>query len=365
MDQIPLVDLTAQYQTIQHEINQAIQDVIRENSFVRGPRVIAFQEAFADYCGLPHAVGASSGTTALHLAFAALDIGPGDEVITSPNTFMATAETIAQTGARPVFVDVEEDTSNLDESKVRAAVTKKTRAIVPVHLYGHMADMDPILEIAREHDLPVVEDAAQAHGAEYKKKRAGHFGTAATYSFYPGKILGAYGDAGIVVTTDPDFARRMKILSDHGTEDKWEQQMPGFNYRLDGIQAAVLSVKLRYLEAWIEKRRHLAGRYNSLFDASDVQTPFEAAYARHVYTYYVVRIKNRDTAMRRLRKAGVDAKVHYPIPLHLHTAYRHLGYRKGDFPVAESQIAQILSLPLYAELKEDQIEWIADLLRDT
>ena len=362
MGSIPFIDLGAQYRSIQPDIDAAIQGVIRDTAFIGGPYVQAFEKAFADYCGLPCGVGTSSGTTALHLAFAALGIGPGDEVITVPNTFIATIETITQTGARPVFVDVVDESLNMDPEKLEAAITEKTRAIVPVHLYGQIADMDPILEVARAHDLRVVEDAAQAHGADYKKKRAGHFGVAATFSFYPGKILGAYGDAGIVVTSDPDLAIRMEMLANHGRLDKYKHRVPGYNYRMDGIQAAVLSVKLKHLDGWIQQRREKAQLYNRFFAESDIRTPGESGEARHVYTYYVIRTARRDAVLEALQKSEIGAIIHYPIPLHLQPAYRDLSYGEGDFPVAESAAGQILSLPLFPELEHAQIQSIADLV---
>jgi dTDP-4-amino-4,6-dideoxygalactose transaminase len=359
---IPFIDLRTQYRTIQGEIDAAVREVIESTAFIGGRYAQAFEAAFARYCGVSYAVGASSGTTALHLAFAALGIGPGDEVITVPNTFIATAEMTSITGARPVFVDVEDATFNVDPTKLEAAITSRTKAVVPVHLYGQMADMDPVLEIARRRGIPVVEDAAQAHGADYKGKRAGQLGTAATYSFYPGKILGAYGDAGIAVTNDETLAKKMEMLANHGRIGKYEHEVPGFNYRLDGMQAAVLSVKLKHLDEWLEKRRAKARVYNRLLEDS-VVTPKEMPYARHVYTYYVIRTKRRDQVQAALKEKGIDSIIHYPIPLHLQPAYRGLGYKRGDFPVAEKQAEEILSLPLYAELEEGQIREIAEVVR--
>ena len=356
---IPFIDLKAQYRTIQAEIDAAIREVIESTAFIGGKYAQAFEAAFARYCGVSRAVGASSGTTALHLAFAALGIGPGDEVITVPSTFIATAEMISVTGARPVFVDAEDATFNMDPGKLEAAITPRTKAIVPVHLYGQIADMDPILEIARRRGIPVVEDGAQAHGAEYKGRRAGQMGVAATYSFYPGKILGAYGDAGVVVTNDAALAGRMEMLANHGRTGKYEHETPAFNYRLDGIQAAVLSVKLRHLDAWLEARRAKAQAYTRLLEDA-VVTPKEMPYARHVYTYYVIRAKQRDRVQAALKARGIDAIIHYPIPLHLQPAYTNLGYKKGDFPVAERQAEEILSLPLYAELEETQVKEIVE-----
>jgi dTDP-4-amino-4,6-dideoxygalactose transaminase len=361
-DRIPLIDLLAQHRTIQSEIDSAIQSVIEQTSFIGGPFTANFEAEFARFCGLPFGVGASSGTTALHLVFAALGLGPGDEVITVPNTFIATAEAITQTGARPVFIDVEPGTLNMDPAKLETAITEKTKAIVPVHLYGQMADMDPIMAIARRRDITVIEDAAQAHGAEYKKKRAGHFGVAATFSFYPGKILGAYGDAGMVVTADEDLANRMQMLSNHGRLDKYRHQEPAYNYRMDGLQAAILNVKLARLEGWIETRRRKANLYRDLLAAGPVKTPSEAPDTRHVYTYYVIRLADRDTVQEKLGNAGVDTVIHYPIPLHLQPAYESLGYAEGDFPVSEAAAREILSLPIYPELEDRQIERISELI---
>ena len=359
MSQIPLIDLKAQYRSIKSEIDTAIQTVLDDCMFVRGPHVAAFEREFADYCRLPHAVGVSSGTTALHLVFAALRLGPGDEVITVPNTFMATTETILQTGARPVFVDVDEETMNMNPEWLEAAITERTRAIVPVHLYGQIADMTSIMDIARAHRLPVVEDAAQAHGAEHDGIRAGHFGVAATFSFYPGKILGAYGDAGIVVTQDDDMDARLRLLCDHGTTDKENQLLPGFNYRLDGIQAAVLSVKLRHLDGWIERRRELAEHYRKLFAGANIVPPVERLGGRHVYTYYVIRVENRAGVRHALEQENISTQVHYPVPIHLQTAYENLGYQPGDFPAAERAAERILSLPLYPEMGNEQVEHVA------
>jgi dTDP-4-amino-4,6-dideoxygalactose transaminase len=359
---VPLIDLLAQHRSIQTEIDNAIQAVIQDSAFVSGPFSKAFEDAFAAFCGVGHGVGASSGTTALHLVFAALGLGPGDEVITVPNTFTATVEAIVQTGADPVFVDVEPAHLNMDPEKLEAAITRNTRAIVPVHLYGHLADMDPIMEIARAHGITVVEDAAQAHGAEYKGMRAGQFGIAATFSFYPGKILGAYGDAGMVVTSDPDLAEKMRMLSNHGRLDKYRHKVAGYNYRLDGIQAAVLSVKLRHLEKWIDRRRSLASCYNDAFKGTDIKIPVEADHSKHVHTYYVIRSPKRDEIQSVLEQSDVQTVIHYPVPLHLQLAYERLGCKRGDFPVSEEESARILSLPLFPELDEKQVREVANLI---
>lgn len=357
---IPLIDLYAQYQSIKPEIDNAMQQVIRDSAFIGGPYLKVFEDAFAAYCNVPFGVGTSSGTTALHLVFAALGIGPGDEVITVPNTFIATVETIVQTGAKPVFVDVCEDTMNLDPTKLEAAITKNTRAIVPVHLYGQLADMDAIMEIANRHQLAVIEDAAQAHGAEYKKNRAGHFGTAATFSFFPGKILGAFGDAGMVITKDETLAQKMKMLANHGRVEKYEHEISGYNYRLDPLQAAILQVKLNHLETWLEKRREHAHFYNTCFENTPIKTPVERVGNRHVHTYYVIRTQKRDAIETVLHQEDIATQVHYPIPLHQQPAFKKMGHKEGDFPVAEKTAKEILSLPLYPELTREQIQHITE-----
>ena len=359
---IPFLDLVAQYESIKPEIDDAIQSVIDRAAFASGPFVKAFEESFAVYCGLPYGVGVSSGTSALHVLFAALDIGPGDEVITVPNTFIATVETIVQTGATPVFVDVDNTTLNMEPGLLENAITEKTKAIVPVHLYGQIADMDPILEVANRHDLLVLEDAAQAHGAEYKGRRAGQFGLAATFSFYPGKILGAFGDAGGLVTHDAELADRMRRLADHGRSDHYLHERSGFNYRMDGIQAAVLDVKLKYLENWLEARRAKARLYNSLLSDRVASTPVEVDGCRHVYTYYVIRTQMRDKIRQTLKVAGIATGVHYPTPLHLQPAFEKYRHREGQFPVSEAAADQILSLPLYAELADEDIKRICELI---
>ena len=359
---IPLVDLKAQYRGIRSEVDVAIQNVIDHTAFINGPDVAAFEEEFAAYCNAKYGIGASSGTTALHLALVACGVGPNDEVITVPNTFIATTEAISQCGATPVFVEVDEGTCTMDISRIERALTEKTKAILPVHLYGQPADMDPILELARQHDLKVIEDAAQAHGAEYKGRRAGGLGDAAAFSFYPGKNLGAYGDAGMVVTDDEEIAERCNVLADHGRKDKYEHQVEGYNYRLDTIQAAILRVKLRYLEEWTEQRREHASRYNRLLAEATIETPVEANYARHVYHLYVVRVANRDAVLGRLKEKGVGVGVHYPIPLHLQPAYEGRGWRPGAFPVAERLAKECLSLPLFPELTVDQMQYVSEAL---
>jgi dTDP-4-amino-4,6-dideoxygalactose transaminase len=360
--EIRFIDLVAQYENIKTEIDDAIQSVIDRAAFASGPFVGEFEKSFARYCGVEHGVGVSSGTTALHVLLESLDIGAGDEVITVPNTFIATVETIVQTGATPVFIDVEESTLNMDPSLLEEAITGRTKAIIPVHLYGQIADMDPILEIARRHDLLVIEDAAQAHGAEYFGRRAGQFGVAATFSFYPGKILGAFGDAGGIVTGDGKIADLARRLSDHGRTDHYAHTRAGYNYRMDGIQAAVLSVKLGHLEGWLEARREKARLYAELLSADVAKTPLEAKECRHVYTYYVIRTPIRQLIQETLAASGISTIVHYPMPLHLQPAFSSLGYTRGQFPVTETATEQILSLPLFAELADQDIERICSLV---
>ncbi|HAA78567.1 TPA: erythromycin biosynthesis sensory transduction protein eryC1 [Candidatus Latescibacteria bacterium] len=359
---LPFIDLVAQYESIKPEIDDAIQSVINRAAFAGGAFVTEFEKSFAAYQGVAHGVGVSSGTSALHVLLEALDIGRGDEVITVTNTFIATAEAIVQTGATPVLLDVDDMTLSLNPGLLENAITPNTKAIVPVHLYGLIADMDPILEIAQKHGLYVLEDAAQAHGAEHRGKRAGQFGLAATFSFYPGKILGAFGDAGGIVTADEDLANRLRSLADHGRTDHYQHARSGFNYRMDGIQAAVLDVKLKHLEEWIEIRRRKARLYSSLLSDMVASTPVEADGFRHVHTYYVIRTPIRKAITDRLSAEGIQTIVHYPTPLHLQPAFADFGHKAGEFPIAEKTSEQILSLPLYPELADGDIERICDLI---
>ncbi|MDD5085756.1 MAG: DegT/DnrJ/EryC1/StrS family aminotransferase, partial [Candidatus Omnitrophica bacterium] len=331
--QIPFLDLKKQYKDLQNEIDTSIRGVIERADFIMGEDVKRFEEEFARFCEARYAVGTSSGTTALHVAMAACGIKSGDEVITVPNTFIATSEAITQTGARVVFCDIEEDTFNIDPKKMEKAITKKTKAVIAVHLYGQPADMDPINAVAKKHGLIVIEDAAQAHGAEYKALRTGNLGHVAAFSCFPGKNLGAYGDAGLVVTNDAELAERIRMLVNHGRKDKYLHRMEGYNYRLDTIQAAILRVKLIYLDGWNKARHEKAELYDSLFKGSGVITPIEKPYARHVYHLYVIRVKDREKLQKRLKDKGVATGVHYPVPLHLQPAYSYLGYKEGDFPV--------------------------------
>jgi dTDP-4-amino-4,6-dideoxygalactose transaminase len=362
--QIPLVDLKAQYKTIKQEIDSAIMGVVESASFVGGEELSGFESEFAGFCGVRYGVATSSGSTALDLSLLAFGIGDGDEVITTPNTFIATTEAITHVGANIVFADVDPVFHNLDPEEVEKKITPRTKALIPVHLFGQACDMDPILEVAKKHNLVVIEDAAQAHGAKYKGKRVGGFGDAAIFSFYPGKNLGAYGHAGIVVTDREDIAKKTELLANHGRDTKYEHIVQGYNYRADAIQTAVLRVKLRYLEGWNEKRRSNAGVYSSLLKDLPIVTPREAPYARHVYHLYVIQSDRRDDMSKRLASKGISSIIHYPIPLHLQPAYKHLGLSKGSLPVAEKFCREALSLPMFPELTEEQMGLIAQEIKD-
>ena len=348
---IPLVDLKAQYLSIRGEIDEAIARVLSRTSFILGEEVAAFERDFASFCGASQCIGVGNGTDALTLALQAVGVGPGHEVITVPFTFIATAEAISALGAKPVFVDIRPDTLLMDVAKVAGAITSRTRAIVPVHLYGQMVDMDPLLELARSHDIAVVEDAAQAHGALYRGRPAGSVGRISAFSFYPGKNLGAYGDAGAVVTSDPDLAGWVRKARDHGRTSKYEHDFEGRNSRMDGIQGAVLAVKLRHLSRWNEQRRELATAYDrALREVAGVVPITRADYGVSACHLYVVRVAKRDQLLAALRDAGVEAGAHYPVPLHLQKAYVRLGIPVGRLPNAESASRDVLSLPLYPEL---------------
>jgi dTDP-4-amino-4,6-dideoxygalactose transaminase len=361
---IPLVDLKAQYRACKDEIDAAIQDVVDNTSFIMGPKLKQFEDDFAAFCRAKQAIGVASGTEALQMAFLALGIGPGDEVITTSHTFFATAEMLGHLGARPVFVDIDLGTYNIDPAKIEAAITPRTRALLPVHLYGQPAEMDAILKIAEKHGLPVIEDAAQAHGAEYKGRRVGSMGRIACFSFYPGKNLGAYGDAGAVVTDDDELADKIRMLRDHGRREKYEHLVEGWPARMDTLQAAILRAKLRHLEEWNEARRRHAARYNELLADLDVVRPYEPEHVRAVYHLYVIRVDRRDEVLRALNERGIGAGIHYPIPLHLQPAYEYLGYERGDLPLTEEAADQVLSLPLYPELTEEQIQEVVGTLRE-
>lgn len=356
---IPFVDLKAQYAGIKDEVNAAIQHVLETCQFTLGSEVAAFEEEFASYSQAKYGIGVNTGTSALHLALLAAGIGPGDEVITVPFTFVATVAAIYYSGATPVFVDIDPTTYTIDVNAIEAAITEKTKAILPVHLYGQMADMEPLMAIAKRHNLIVVEDAAQAHGAEYNGKRAGSFGDMACFSFYPGKNLGAYGEGGMVVTDNPEYTRTLRMLRDWGAERKYHHEIKGYNFRLEGIQGAVLRVKLRYLEKWTEGRRKAADTYNELFSGSAVKTPKAMPYARHVYHIYAVRTENRSEWQQSLQDKGIQTGIHYPFPIHLLPAYADLGYSAGDFPHAEKAANEVLSLPMFPELTRGQCEEVS------
>ncbi|HXM29234.1 MAG TPA: DegT/DnrJ/EryC1/StrS family aminotransferase [Chthoniobacterales bacterium] len=356
---VPFLDLKSHHAPMLDEINGAIREVVESSAFAGGPFVERFEEDFAAYCNASHAVGVGSGTDALWLVLLALGVGPGDEVITVPNTFMATAEAITYCGARPVFVDVDERTYTMDPTMVEKAITPRTKAIIPVHLFGQPADMDPIAELARRHGLFVVEDAAQAHGAEYNGRRVGTLADAACFSFYPGKNLGAFGEAGAVVTNNPELQDKIRILRDHGQARKYHHTLVGWNCRMDGIQAAILRIKLGYLEKGNLLRRAHACRYDHAFeDVETVAIPTHAAYARHVYHIYAIRVQDRDHIMQCFAEEGIGCGVHYPIPIHLQDAYRGLGYEQGVFPVAERCAKEFVSLPMFPELTEHQLETV-------
>ncbi len=347
---IPFVDLKAQYFSIKDEIDLAVSKVLESTQFVLGNEVAAFEKEFADYCDTDYGIAVNTGTSALHLALLAADIGPGDEVITVPFTFVATVAAICYIGATPVFVDIDPISYTLDVTKIEKAITKRTKAILPVHLYGQPADMDPILEIARRHGLTVIEDAAQAHRAEYKGRRVGSIGDLGCFSFYPGKNLGACGEGGMVVTNNPEYACNIKMLRDWGQERKYHHVLKGYNYRMDGIQGAILRVKLRYLDKWTEARRAHAALYDELLVDSGVKTPTIMPYSHHVYHIYAVRSRQRDALQQRLHAQGIQTGIHYPVPVHLQPAYADLGYQARAFPHSEAASREVLSLPMYAEL---------------
>lgn len=358
---IPFVDLAAQYAGIRTDVDEAIHRVLDNTDFILGRDVRAFEEEFAAYCGASCAVAVDSGTSALELALRACGVGTGeaDEVIIPANTFIATALAVSCAGATPKLVDVDSTTYNIDIDRLREAITERTKAIVPVHLYGQPADMDPIMAIANEHGLVVVEDACQAHGARYKGKRVGAIGHAAAFSFYPGKNLGAYGDGGIVVTNDTSIAESVQQLRNYGQQEKYHHTSIGFNRRLDTIQAAVLRVKLRHLDAWNAARRDHAEAYRQRLAGSGIGCPSAGAHVEHVWHLFVVEVEDRDALQRHLASLGISTGVHYPIPVHLQKAYRDLGYRAGDFPVTERASTRILSLPMYAELSPGTVEYVA------
>jgi len=361
---IPFVDLRAQYHSIKSEIDAAILGVLESCQFTLGSEVAKFEEEFAAYQQSKFGAGVNTGTSALHLALLAANIGAGDEVITVPFTFVASVAAIYYTGAKAVFVDIDPKTFTMDPARIEAAITPRTKAILPVHLYGQPADMDPIMAIARKHNLIVVEDACQAHGAEYKGRRVGSIGDFGAFSFYPGKNLGAYGEGGFVTTQNPEFNRTVRMLRDWGAEKKYQHVLKGYNYRLEGIQGAVLRVKLKYLEKWTEGRRTAAAHYDRLLAGSGVPTPYAAPHARHVYHIYAVRTTQRAAWQEALNTKGVQTGIHYPIPVHLLPAYADLGYEAGDFPHSEAAANEVLSLPMFPEITAAQCEAVAKAVRE-
>lgn len=361
---VPFLDLKAQYATVKDEVLPAIHAVLDNTAYVLGKPVAEFEAAFAKEHGVAYCYGVSSGTDGNHMVLWALGVGPGDEVIIPANTFIATAWGATLCGATPVFVDCDPESYNIDPRLVEAKITARTKAIVAVHLYGQPADMDPLNAIAKKHGVALVEDCAQSHFAEYKGKRTGGLSVASSYSFYPGKNLGAYGEGGAVATNDQALARTFKMIRDHGAEKKYWHEMYGHNYRMEGIQGAVLGVKLKHLGAWTESRRRNAALYNKhLSGIPGVVTPRELPYAKHVYHLYVIRVPRRDELQKHLEAQGIATGLHYPIPLHLQTAFAHLGYKEGDFPVTEKAAKEILSLPMYPELTEEQIQYVSSGIR--
>jgi dTDP-4-amino-4,6-dideoxygalactose transaminase len=364
---VPFLDLKAQYASIREEILDALHEVAESTAYVLGPKVIAFEEAFAAFVGAKHCVGVNSGTSALHLALIAAGVRPGDEVITVPMTFIATSWAISYSGATPVFVDVDPATYTMDTRKIERKITRRTRAILPVHLYGQPADLEPILEIGRRHGIPIIEDAAQAHGAQYQGKAAGSQGFCGCFSFYPGKNLGAYGEAGAVVTDDEQVADRLRSLRDHAQSRRYHHSELGFNYRMDGFQGAVLGVKLKHLESWTEARRRLADRYREGLAGLPIKLPFEAPGRKHVWHLFVVLHPHRDRIRKELESRGIQTGLHYPIPVHLQEAYADLRYQSGDFPISERIAQDCFTLPLFPEMTEAQqgrvIRALCEILR--
>lgn len=361
---VPYLDLPAQLRPLRKELDAVIAKTIDNCSFCLGPDVAQFEQDFARFCGAKHALGFNSGTSALHVAMLLLSIKPGDEVISTPHTFVATSWAISYVGARPVYVDIDDQTFNINPTLIEKAITPRTKAIMPVHLYGHPFDIDPILEICRKHKLPLVEDSCQSHGAKYKGKVVGAFGQMSGFSFYPGKNLGACGEGGALVTNNDAYAARAKSLREHGSTQRYYHDEVGFNYRMEGIQGAVLGVKLKHLDNWTKGRRRVAKRYHELLADTPLQLPLEASWAESVYHLYVVRHPRRDDLKKHLEANKVGCALHYPLPLHLQKCYASLGYTKGSFPVAEKAARECLSLPIYPELTDEQIHRVSDVIHD-
>ncbi len=361
---VPMVDLKRQFQDIKEEVFESLREIIESSQYILGPSVRGFERKVAEYIGALQAFGVASGTDALHISLESLGIGEGDEVITSPFTFFATVEAILYTGARPVFVDIELDTYNINADMIEEKITKKTKAILPVHLFGHPADMDKIMDIARRYNLNVIEDCAQAFGASIGDRRVGSFGDAGCFSFYPSKNLGAYGDGGMITVSSHELSARIMMLRNHGATASYIHDMIGFNSRLDEIQAAILLIKLKRIEEYNRLRREKAGRYNSLL-SDVVRCPTEKKGYKHVFNLYTIMSERRDRIQRALRDRGISSVVYYPLPLHLQKALNFLGYREGDFPESERASKEVLSLPIYPELEDSTIDEIADIIRET
>ncbi|PIR66438.1 MAG: erythromycin biosynthesis sensory transduction protein eryC1 [Parcubacteria group bacterium CG10_big_fil_rev_8_21_14_0_10_36_14] len=361
---VPFIDLEAQYQPMKGEIKSALEGILDSCAFIQGPAVFNFERDFADYLGAQAVACVNSGTSALYCALRALGIGPEDEVITVPNTFIATAEAVSLTGAKPVFVDVCKESALMDVSQLESTITEKTKAIIPVHLYGQCADMDEILRIAKERGLFVIEDACQAHGAEYKGKKAGTIGDVGAFSFYPGKNLGAYGEGGAVASNNADLISKVKLIRDHGALEKYKHSVIGGNFRMSGFQGAVLGLKLKYLDNWIESRRKNARLYRENLSGLPVEIIKEEEYNKHNYHLFVILTEKRDELVDYLKKHDVFSGIHYPIPVHLQEAYADFGWKNGDYPVSEGLAKKILSLPMYPELREEQIKYVAGLLKE-
>ena len=359
---VPFLNLKAQYESMKGEIDTAIKNVIDDTAFIKGPYVASFEKNFANYIGTKHCIGVANCTDALAMTLKCLGVGAGDEVIIPANTFVATAGGVAMTGARPVFVDNDPETYNIDTTKIEAAITERTKAIIPVHLHGGPADMDAVRRIAESRSLFVIEDAAQAHGATYKGKKIGTLGDAACFSFYPSKNLGAYGDAGAITTNDDALAEKIRMYRDHGRKDKFNHETEGVNSRLDGLQAAILDAKLKHLDAWTKRKQEIAKTYNKELEGI-VITPKALPEAEHVYHLYVIQVENRDEARQKLEDAGIGTGTHYPIPLPYLGAYKHMGHTPEDFPVAYAQKDKLLSLPMYAELTDDHVQYVIDKVK--
>ena len=363
-DKVPYFDLPAQIRSVRKELDAVIAKTLDNTSFCLGPDTAQFEKDFAKYCGAEHCVGFNSGTSALHIALMLLNVGHGDEVISTPMTFVATSWAISYVGAKPVYVDIDDATFNLDPNLIEKAITPRTKAIMPVHLYGHPFDIDPILTICRKHKLPLVEDAAQAHGAKFKGKTIGTFGEISCFSFYPGKNLGACGEGGALVTNSAAFAARARSLREHGSTVRYYHDEVGFNYRMEGIQGATLGVKLKHLDKWTAERRRVAKRYTELLADTPLKLPRQADWAEAVWHLYVVRHPRRDDLKKHLEANGVGCALHYPVPLHLQKCYASLRYKPGDFPIAEKAANECLSLPMYAELTDAQIQRVAEVIKD-